>query len=476
MSRLRRPAASAGPASGPAAASATTAEAAGPDTGQADAAGVNAAVAGSEAAGADTDGEDAVAVGPDADGEGAVAAGPFTGPGENPVGEAVLYGIPDGELIVYIGDQFVITSDGINARIYTVPDAAGSGAMVLGSSVYRERVNALTGGGNAADAAAPDAADGEEGVYTDAVAREPSRDAGAADEWEPGDEDEREPGDPADEAGGETSDIEAAEASSAGDERDAAENNADGADGVAVYDELAAYTVEPVTVIDNGMHMWHGLSRFRQFGGRVYFTSGAGLFSADPGFTSAEFICGDGLEIRDDFIVSGDKIIFRRWDISGEGGLFMMDIADGMLKRLFSGYSTGFDIAGNILFFIDAADGALYYLDMESDSPAVRLFHDLSFTYDAVVSREGGGLILRSPESGYRLFMVDAETLARAVVAAGNHAEGTPAANTESVAQPVPITDAGADIAAYYRDYIYYTAWDEPGVFYRLDVSRADTE
>jgi hypothetical protein len=201
------------------------------------------------------------------------------------------------------------------------------------------------------------------------------------------------------------------------------------------------------------MHIWFGLSQFLQAGGNLYFASQAGFFSADLEFTHITFICGDGPEIGEDFKIHGDRVFFKRGLASGEGGLYMMDLDGVAQKRLFGGIARDFDISGNILYYTDEADGALYMLDVESESPAVRAFDDDDQTYDAVICREGGGLVVRSPVDGYGLYAAEAGD-----------------------AQTRRITEKGAGVYAYYRDFIYCEDWSSPDTFYRLDIARALSE
>ena len=361
--------------------------------------------------------------------------------GVSPVGEILLSGIPQNEQIIYIGDRFVITSDYIDARVYTYPvngagtapgDNGATGPVVFGSALYNglmESLNETSPGGGVPEG-------GQTGENADEAAQ-----ADDAAENQGDDDSVVAPG-------GETSDIEASELSM--DTEETAGPDAGGESGEKSA-EPAFDAVIPEVLSDNGMHMWHGLSNFRQYGDRLYFTSQAGFFSADIGFMTAAFITGEGPEIGEDFIVDGGRVFFKRGIVSGEGGLYMLDLANGVQKRIYGGIVAGFDISANIIYYTDAADGSLYMQDIDSDNPAVKILNENEMACDIVYCREGGGIVVRSPENGYGLYTVDI-----------------------AKAQSRRLAGGGAGQLAYYRDFIYYEAWDMPGVFIRLDVKRAE--
>ncbi|MCL2060079.1 MAG: DUF5050 domain-containing protein [Oscillospiraceae bacterium] len=406
--------------------------------------------------------------------------------GFSPVGGAILYGIPADEQIIYITDRLIITNDYIYARLYTVPEievysAPGvvnaPWAVVHGSARYHKfmELRAQAGAGSGAGSAGED---GDGGAQSDsaewrpgAVGEADDGTAGAAADGTangaPSGTDTGESSADGVSPGGETSDVEPGEAGGelregAGEdngESGAADNGAGGAGGTSgsagggADAEIPENVVFPEVLADNGMHMWHGMSQFRQFDDRLYFSSQAGFFSTDIGFMTATFVNGDGPEIGEDFLVSGDKAFFRRSIVSGESGLYMLDLKSGQQRRIFGGNAAGFDVSANFIYFTDADEGAMYMFDTDSDAPAVRMFEDGGLTGDIVICREGGGLVVRSPENGFALYVMDSDSF-----------------NVRK------ITEGGADVLAYYRDFIYYEAWDMPGTFIRLDVKRAGAD
>ena len=391
--------------------------------------------------------------------------------GISPVGEAMLSGIPADENVVYINEYFVITSDYINARIYTLPDNGAGSA---------QNVNSATGANNAPDESATSNVNSVYNVnfvygaivygsalhnylldmQTNAEIADNAENAGAnpdsgSDENNgddtPRTDDNTETGTDAAasagvETGGETTDVEAGEANS-GDAGLADETNGGGG-----VDEESARQIEnivaPETLTDNGMHMWHGLSRFGQFDDRLYFTSQAGFFSSDLEFTTATFICADGPEIGEEFIVYGNNVAFKKSAVSGESGLYALDLESGVQKRIFGGNAAGFDIYENKVVYTDAEDGGLYIQDIDSDTPAIGIFTEGELPCDSVFFNDNGGITVRSPENGYAVYAIELSEF--------------------SIQR---LTESGVGIFAYYNGFIYYEAWDAPGFFLRQDIS-----
>jgi hypothetical protein len=230
---------------------------------------------------------------------------------------------------------------------------------------------------------------------------------------------------------------------------------------------------QPQRLQDGGSRMWTLASRMAEHGGRLYFTSQVGFFSADAAFTEATFVCADGPESGGKFVIAAAgtgsggtgaaTVYYQKTGVDGTSGVFSMDLSGGARRALVEEPVLDFDTDGETLYYIPLSDQKLHQLplagggaadgavdgggtaddmvDGGDDSGALSAAPAPASdppTADFVAVGEGGAVLIRDAGDNGRLCRVDPATLA-----------------------PTPLTEGGAGKPALAGGAAYFVPWDD---------------
>jgi hypothetical protein len=199
---------------------------------------------------------------------------------------------------------------------------------------------------------------------------------------------------------------------------DAGSGGASGADSGGVISgagDGGEFSVVRRKLADNGLHVTVGLSRVESGGDRLYFVSQAGFFSTDEYFRSAAFICGDGPESYEKFVIAGGKVIFRKSGVSGKGGIYSMNLDGTAQVRLTDAEALDFAANGTDVYWLDA-DMHLFWLDALTGGR--RQIGE--WTADRIGLLDGGGILIRNAYDKFSLYLIDPVDGAGEKISAGS--------------------------------------------------------
>ena len=208
----------------------------------------------------------------------------------------------------------------------------------------------------------------------------------------------------------------------------------------------AAGMIQKTKISDNGLHIFMGVSGMVPYNGAVYFSSQAGFFKANAGFTSVTFLFDDGPQSDSKYLIRNGTVFYSVNGGSENGGIYAVEL-DGSGKRcVVPGAVMDFDVSGSgeYLYFSGAQD--LIVCRVTLGNGEVMRMNDVKADRLIVA---GERLVYRSTGERLGLFVLEAGERSR----------------------PRKLTEGGADNLTVFGDDIFYCDWQDGGNLCAVNVS-----